>query len=637
MCFNLSRALFLAALGLMVAGCSQPSPTPDIGRLPVLTSDDPKAEAEVREANELAARGKRDLAAEKYRAFLHERPEDKLVPLVQLSLGRIYLQERRDGEALALFTSVSMHPEPAVAEQGRFYGAIASERLGRHNDAIEALEPMLGRTIEPADTLQLLKTLATAYEAEGRYFDAITTLEHMQAPNIPAAERDAAHARLNELVVHKASPADIRRVLDELDAQGPAYRLALIRAVKDADAAHDLDRTRELLALLAEHNIPLDEELAAISLRAAAPSDANPAAIGALVSLSGRARKVGEQALRGLMLAAGLPDEGPKPPNAPSVFFRDDAGNPARAVQAVNELVSTHRVIAIIGPLDSQVALAAGQRAQELGVPLITLTPAGTPSAIGDMVFRYFPTPQAEARALAQAAQARGARTFAVLYPETAYGQAMAAAFEQAAAEAGLSEGFSRSYAAGATSFGAEAAALDKSAFDALFVPDSAQELALIAPALAAAGLWTTPQRAQKGSNSDRTILLLAPSVAYDASLPRLAGRYLQGALFSVPFDAHEPEGAVPDFVQRFQAAFGSEPDMFAAFAYDAYRLARDTIDAGATTRSALAARLPSARDQALVTPGPGFTANREAAAPTRVVELQGELFGTPGVATARP
>src|SRR5262245_47883252 len=117
---KLSLAL-LAALGL--SACKQSVSGPEIGRLPVLTSDDPQAEAEVREADALAARGQRSRAAKKYREFLHARPDDALVPVVQLSLGKLLLAEQRDGEALALFSSVAQHPEPAVAEQGRFYAA----------------------------------------------------------------------------------------------------------------------------------------------------------------------------------------------------------------------------------------------------------------------------------------------------------------------------------------------------------------------------------------------------------------------------------------------------------------------------------------------------------------------------------
>ena len=83
----------------------------------------------------------------------------------------------------------------------------------------------------------------------------------------------------------------------------------------------------------------------------------------------------------------------------------------------------------------------------------------------------------------------------------------------------------------------------------------------------------------------------------------------------------------MPDFVARFQQAFGSPPDVFAAFAHDAYRLVRATVDAGALTRELVATRLPATRAPDLVTGGPGFSEHREAASPTGVAELRGDAF----------
>jgi len=619
------RAIFLA-WSLVLASCAGAARGPDIGRLPVLTSDDPAAEAELRAAQAAASKGERTAAAARYRAFLHKRPDDRLVPLAQLALGRLLLEQHDDGQALALFASVAEHPEPAVAEQGRFYGGVATERLGRHSEAAEALAPMVGRTIEPADTALLLRTLTNAYAGDARHAEAITTLARLLDEHLSETDRQLARKQLADMIDQKASPADIRRLIDDLDKRSQAFRPVVIRALRDADAARDTERARELLGILKDQHVALDDELAAIAQRSRSGSDTNPNAVGAILSLSGRARRVGELALRGLMQAANLPPNGPTAVDAPSVIFRDDAGDPARAVQAVEELATVHHVIAIIGPMDGQIAMAAGKRAQELGVPLIALTPAGAIPSLGSMVFRYFPTPDAEAKALAAAAKARGVESFAVLYPDNAYGQAMLVAFRREAEAAGLRMSVVRSYTAGATSFGVEAELLAKSRFDALFVPDSAQQLALIAPALAAAGLWCTP--AGEKPNSGRAIMVLAPSVAFDASVPRLAGRYLQGAAFAVPFDARATDGASQEFVQRFSESFGSPPDAFAAFAHDAYLLVRTSVDEGASSRAELASQLQRRHATVgLVAPGTGFDAAREAITPVQVLELDATEF----------
>lgn len=620
------RASRIFVLLCAFCSCASGPRGPDIGRLPQLTSDDPRAEAELKAAQKSAARGRNTVAEKQFREFLHAHPEDRLVPVAQLDLGRLLLSKHQDGEALALFSSVTEHPEPAVAEQGNFYAGVANERLGRHSEAIEILEPMLGRTIEQEQTQLLLDTLADAYVATQRYAAAVRMLSLRLNEPLPEAQRRKLRDRMFDLIDHKAGPADIRQLLSELDHKSPAYRQTAVRAVRDAEAARDGDRVRELIELLRAEKIPLDEELTAIALRSQTDGGANPNAVGAILSLSGRARRVGELALRGLMQAAGLPPQGPAAPDAPSVVFRDDAGETARALQAVEELANVHRVIAIIGPMDAQLAALAGRRAQELSVPLIALTPAGDIPSAGSFVFRYFPTPAAEARALAAAARKRGAQTFAALYPNNAYGQAMLQAFTREAGAVGLRQASTLAYAPSATSFGNEAAELAKRSFDVLFIPDSAQQIALIAPALAAAGLWST-QVGDAPPHGGRAIGLLAPSVGFHPNLPRLAGRYLQGAYFAVPFNPQAPDPATRDFVQHFTEAFGSEPDAFAAYAHDAYRLVRSAVEAGAVTREALVEQLRVQRASGLVAPAQGFDANREPVGAVQVLELHGTGF----------
>jgi branched-chain amino acid transport system substrate-binding protein len=616
------HALVLCAL----CSCAGAARGPEIGRLPQLTSNDPRAEAELRAAQKSAERGRTSVAEKQFRAFLHAHPEDGLVPIAQMELGRLLLGKHQDGEALALFGSVTEHPEPAVAEQGRFYAGITNERLGRHSDAIEILEPMLGRTIEAEQTQLLLDTLADAYVATQRYADAVRMLSARLGDPLPEPQRRKLRARMFELIDQKAGPADVRQLLSELDHKSEAYRQTAVRAVRDADAARDTERVRDLLNLLRQEQIPLDDELTKIALRSQSVGEANPNAVGAILSLSGRARRVGELALRGLMQGAGLPPQGPASPDAPSVVFRDDAGDAARAVQAVDELANVHHVIAIIGPMDGQIATLAGRRAQELSIPLIALTPAGDTPASGGYVFRYFPTPQSEAHALAAVARKRGAQTYAVLYPNSSYGQAMLQAFTREASAVGLRQAATLAYAPSSTSFGNEASDLAKRTFDVLFIPDAANQLALIAPALAAGGLWSTTAGASAPTNG-RAISILAPSVGFHPDLPRLAGRYLQGASFAVPFNAQAPDGPAHDFVERFEATFSSSPDAFAAFAHDAYVLVRNSVEAGAVTREALAAQLLVQRSNGLVAPALGFDSNREAVRPVEVLELRGNAF----------
>lgn len=624
--FRTLLVTLLGTLSLGLAGCPGRA-GPDFGRLPTITSDNPRAEAELRAARERETRGDRKGAAAAYRTFVAQHPKDPLVPVAQLGLGRILLAQGKLQEAKTLLDGVAAHPDAALSEQGRFYGGVASHRLGDHEGAVHALVPMIGRPIDPADTSLLLRTLAEAFEALNRYGEAIKVLDALALEErVPADERQRARETVATLARDKASVADIDRLTRELSHRGVAWPYVVRRAIRDADAAGDKERVRDLLGMMREDNLAIDDELSTIAARAEHPTEANPNVVGAVLSLSGRGRGPGELALRGLMLAAGVPPEGPPGSDTPQVVFRDDGGDPQRAADAVSELVATHRAIAIIGPLDVRAAEAAAARAQELGVPILVLTPGGNANARGPMVFRYFPTADDELAELLHHTRNVGGVRIATLIPSSPYGDFMEAIVRARAAALGLQLVAVQRYPAGATSFGEQVQALAKQNFDTLLLADSALQVALIAPALAAAGLWSTAGAAPPGKDS-RAIRLLVPSVGFDHALARSVGRYLQGAVFSVPFDAETSSGYGREFVERFSAQFGEAPNAFAAFAHDAYKLVRRGVETGGTSRERLAETLLRVESVSLAGPGSGFAPDREPARATRLLRLAGSEF----------
>lgn len=626
--FSPGNRQVLAATCLAVAcvlGCPGPAPT-TLTRLPSITSADPKAEAELASARELDERGDDLAAADAYRAFVRAHPSDPLAPVAKLGLARILVEQGKPAEARPLLVELGKHPDPALAERGRFYGAVAAQALGDHDTAVATLEPMIGHPIDPADTALLLRTLADALSGMGRHGDAIAVLDKLASEPVASEAREHAKRRIAELARDKASPVDIERLSRELDEDAPAWEPVMRRALRDADAAGDTERTQKLLELVRDAGLRFDEELSAIAQRAEQPAEADPQVIGAVLSLSGRGRRVGELAMRGLMLAAGLPLSGPPPPNAPRLVFRDDGGEPERAAEAVADLVTTHRAIAIVGPLDVRCGEAAAQRAQALGVPIVLLSPGGHATRVGAMVHRLFVTPDGELRSLLARAKHAGRTTVAALLPEGAYGDLIATLLRSQASAEGLALANVERYPSGATSFALHTEALAKHGFDTLVLADDPNRIALIAPALAAAGLWSTPLDAP-AQQAGRAVTLLLPSVAFDSALQRTAGRYLSGAVFSAPFDSASSAPGTRRFAESFRAQFGSTPDAFAAFAHDAYGLLRKAVDSGARTRAALASALGRVRATEPATPSLGFGAEREALSPTRLVQLTGAGF----------
>jgi hypothetical protein len=103
--------------------------------------------------------------------------------------------------------------------------------------------------------------------------------------------------------------------------------------------------------------------------------------------------------------------------------------------------------------------------------------------------------------------------------------------------------------------------------------------------------------------------------------------RYLQGALFSAPFDAATATGSGRRFADAFLERFGTAPGPYAAYGYDAFQLIRRTVLNGATSRADVAAALGTTSGVDTAGSSRGLGPNREAAHGTRILELDGNLF----------
>jgi ABC-type branched-subunit amino acid transport system substrate-binding protein len=620
-------AVLLASLaGAVGIGCPHGGGGQRLETTPPLTTDDPEADAAYRAAERAAEEGRASDAEHLYRVFLDRYPSDALAPLAELGLGRILLAGGDARRALAHFERVAASPDPVVAERGRFHRGIALHLLGRSAEALEVLRPLRGRLVDSADISLLLRTLAAASLQSGDPVAALDALDALVAEHPSDSDTREARERI-EAIVAEHLPADaLARAYERLDRRGAAWPQVALRALSAAHDAGDMARVRAIADDLRASDVELSEEFASIVLRAERIASADPRVIGAILPLSGRAREIGQHALRGLMLAAGSPPEGPPPPDGPQLVFRDDGGDPERAARAVEELALAHRAVAIVGPLEGPSAIAAARRAQQLGVPLIALSPVHDVARVGPMAFRLFPSAEEEVRQLVRAARARGARRFAALHPQSAYGQAMRDVLERIAAAEGGEMAASASYAPGATAFGPMVEAIARAAPDAILLADAGRQIALIAPALAAAGVWSGDARTGP-STRGRRVTLLVPSAGFDPQATRPSNRYLQGTLFSVPFFAATAQGAGRTFADRFLARFGREPDAFAAYAYDAFGLIRRAVESGSTSREAVARWLAEERPAATAGASEGLGPTRSPRRATRLLELRGDLF----------
>jgi ABC-type branched-subunit amino acid transport system substrate-binding protein len=101
-------------------------------------------------------------------------------------------------------------------------------------------------------------------------------------------------------------------------------------------------------------------------------------------------------------------------------------------------------------------------------------------------------------------------------------------------------------------------------------VPAEADQLELIAPALAAAGMVPRPIGGKVGKKQGRAILLLSTVEGMSPDYVRDAGRHTVGAMLAPGFYPTTTEPAIAGFVERYQAAHGRAPTAVDAYAHDA-------------------------------------------------------------------
>ncbi|TMQ19026.1 MAG: hypothetical protein E6J90_18895, partial [Deltaproteobacteria bacterium] len=125
--------------------------------------------------------------------------------------------------------------------------------------------------------------------------------------------------------------------------------------------------------------------------------------------------------------------------------------------------------------------------------------------------------------------------------------------------------------------------------WEAIFVPEDAATLALIAPALDAAGHKPRPLGTRK-LRAGRPVLLLSTAENLTGAFLSDAGRHAEGAFLAPGYYPDDQDPASKAFIDRFIATFGRAPGFVEAYAFDAAQLA---AAAGGGGRAGLAAALP--------------------------------------------
>lgn len=487
--------------------------------------------------------------------------------------------------------------------------------------------------------------------AEGRDADAISLAGALAGAGGNLDERTwaAVHAAID-----RVPAARLRALWDALSARRPpaahvALRLARVAAHvgQEREARAWVARARDALAGQDDPVVRagVDDLGARLGAVRTAGRSADPAVLAVLLPLSGAYARLGSEMRAAIELAAVDAASGAK------LVFLDTAGDPVRAVQAVEDAVRRHRAVAIVGPVGQQTALAAAARAAELGVPIALLAPSDDAGQAADAaagVFRLWSSSVWEAAEAARLAVSLGHTRLAVFAPRDEHGARAADAFAAQARALGAEIVQSGSYDPTGSELEPDVRAflgldpltnerlrqhLRRSGraegwktftpdvgFELLYVPDEHERAALVASFLPYYNVEVRSQelmdavalRRKHRGRVPQVVQLLGSSGWHHPSLPMRGGPAVEGALV---VDIHAG-GDTEDFVSEEAARFGQSfhdrtgrwPGRVAAEAYDAAMLvlaARARIEPGAAAPRAELARLLAGAELGLGVCGP--------------------------------
>jgi ABC-type branched-subunit amino acid transport system substrate-binding protein len=313
--------------------------------------------------------------------------------------------------------------------------------------------------------------------------------------------------------------------------------------------------------------------------------------IGILLPLTGPYAEFGNRALKGIQFAL---DQFNRNSNQPAfeMIVKDTRSDPETAIKAVKQF-DKHRVSLILGPVVTSVH--AAREAQIRGIPIITLTQKPGIPELGDYVFRLFLTPQMQIDTLlSYVINELGLSRFAVLHPEEIYGDTFLKIFRDRVMEYNATLVAVESYRPEQTDFASQIKKLSETSerygdgypasrkqqlnrkirhkkyevvldFDAIFIPDNADKIALIAPQLAFFDI--------------DNVLLLGTNLWHSDKLIRTARDYVQEAIMTDIFYAEDSNKNIQEFIAVFEELNGQRPGFIEALAYDAIMIIVYTLN----------------------------------------------------------
>jgi len=261
------------------------------------------------------------------------------------------------------------------------------------------------------------------------------------------------------------------------------------------------------------------------------------------------------------------------------VEVADDKNDPREGASIAQRFIDNEKILIMIGPLTSTVALAQAPIMNKHGLTQFAIgatAPAYTKA--GPYSFRLVPTDAFQGRYIAKWANDQGKwKTYAVIYVNDDYGRGLAEVFQTGLKEIGVAENnvvASEAYLPNDTDFSVQLTKIKGLNPDALFIAGHYKEGAMIA-------------------RQARELALNAQIFGTDGighpEYIKVAGKAAEGTIYSGYFSLEDKRPYIQQWAAEFKKKLGYDPGLVEAIANDCVEIAAKAIEIGGDNRQDIA------------------------------------------------
>ncbi len=337
--------------------------------------------------------------------------------------------------------------------------------------------------------------------------------------------------------------------------------------------------------------------------------------IGHYASMTGKEATFGQSTENGLQLAIKeINEAGGVNGKQIQVITYDTKGESKEAGNAVTRLITSDKVVAVIGEVASGLSLAGGAVCQQYQIPMISPSSTNPKVTIGrDYVFRVCFIDPFQGFVVAKFAKENlKAMNVAILYDQTApYSKGLRDEFKKHFEKLGGKIVADQAFSSGDVDFNAQLATIRTAAPDAIFVPGYYTEAGNIALQARKLGV-TVPLLGGDGWDSEQ--------------LAKIGGSAIEGCYYSNHYAPDQPTAEITKFVEKYKKTYnGQTPDGLAALGYDAGMIfAQAAKKAGSTKPKELRDAIAAVKDFKGVTGMISIDKDRNAKKAAVVVQMKG-------------